>query len=401
MEPEQFRLIDALGNSLLKLDMGKFKAEKLHLIDQPINQQLGSNELALLLGHPNDQIQIRSFKLLQSLDPNRFRNKKQDKIQNLMTKEERARYRQFILHYLTSNIHSHYLYARQYILDNIQDFRNELIHNLASNSDGLVQNICEILHKGFPDQFSSPNFYEVMRSLQNTEKDEILQIVKIKIQNSIDIPWNLRDGLIRILGALNYPLAAEYLIRFTDDPDQNVRWTLAISLGYVHTPISVKALYRLLLDQDDEIRQTAADSLGKIFPGLYQNKPPQEILYIMGKADPLELFQLMRPECFNPIVNRVWRRLEYEIEIIKQGLRKETSEIINLLVHEKFRGIDFGAERTYFLLLSARMPESIDQLERQINLETNESKRSVFKRIRDQLHDRFKVHAKEDLFVLL
>ena len=401
MEPEQFRLINAIGDSLFKLGIGKLKTGQIPTTDQLIDQQLSLHDLVLLLGHPDEHIQIHSFKLLQGLDPNRFQERKPKNMLNLLTQEEKACYHQYIIHFLTSNIQSHYNYARQYILDNIEDFRNDLIHNLASNNDALVQNTCEILNEAIPVRFPTPNYYEIMRSLQMNEKEEILQLVKNKIHNSVDIPWNLRDGLIRILGALNYPPAAELLIQFTEDPDQNVRWTLAISLRNIHTPVSVKALYRLLLDQNEQIRQAAADSLGKIFPGLYQNKPPQEILYIIGKADPIELLKLMSPESFNQMVIRAWRRLEYDVSILQEGFDKQTKDLIDHLAKEKVQGVDFGAERTFFLLLSARMPESIDLLEMEINIETNEAKKAQLRRIRDQLQDLFKIRSKEDLYVLL
>jgi HEAT repeats len=391
-----YKLVNAYANSLELLEIRKFKENQDDLIKAATLQ-----EIVVVMGHPRKDIRKKAYKILQIVYPKRFLQVKLVNFKNQLDNTELKLVNEYTVHFLVSKEPLLYVHAEKMVIENSIEFEPILIECLVSEIDALSINCSKILNKIDSSRYTSESYYDLLTNLEEEKKNTLLEILNKRLEKK-ELPWYIRENSIRMLGALSYPTATETLKQFLNDSDYNVRWTLAISLGNSHTKTAIDSLYHLLTDKSNEIRLVAAESLGKLFPGLNKHRNPHEILHKIGKNSPLDLLRIMKTESFDGSILRLWNKLGFKGNIIKEYLNLDDPSIIDRIIYnnDNFES-DSPATKSQFLIISSKMPRILNYLDKILDKPLDGAKRKKILNLIRQIQDHFKIEQKNGLFLLL
>ena len=360
-------------------------------------------ELIALLFHPYRQIMRKSLLLLKKHFPESFNlispRNITSRIMDFSTDWQKWG-KQYLLHLLTTKSTDLYKATLEVIFKNPSYYRSELIEGLVSSNDALARNCVQLLHEFFPSEFSSENIPMILGSISEPLKEHLLNILKKRLQFQ-NLPWHIRDSIIRLLGALQYASATDSMLMFLSDPDKNVRYTLASSLIYDSSPPAVEALFTLLLDTETLVRFKAAESLGVLFPSQYKGKHSTQILSQFAAIHPLDFLKLMTPERMDAQIIRIWDRLQYDGHLIKNMLNISNNTLLDDYLGFLKKGSGDSQERSIFLLIQSRMPDIRHQIENLFEIESNPVQQNYLQKVLNRLEKQYQIVKKEGFFFLL
>ena len=390
---EIFKFIDDLAEKLKKLNK------------KSINQKLISSENAdnifLLIYHPDKDVRKKGKYLFRLIKFNKnFSSKNIDPEQNLYESELELYY-QYIIHLLAVKNTDLFLKTVKLIQANKKKFEPYLIDALVSENEAIGLNAAKLLHIINDDKFKSPNFYNIMKNLSESEKTKLLKKLDKKIVNLPNMNWKKRESIVRLLISLEIPNAVSKIQKFIGDPDENIRYNIAASLPNFQTPLVENLLIILLLDEKDKIRFKAAESLGVLFPSLYKNQSPQNILQIFGTKYPKKLLSLMESFKFNKNIHKMWKKLGYDSDFIQKFYSVSDLILIEKYVENIVLLADISLKNTINFLISDRMPRILEYVSKKIKNEENLDKKRNLIQTYSDIQNLFTIKQRDGFILLL
>ncbi len=390
---ENFKFIDDLAENLKKLNK------------KSINHNLIISEnidyIFLLLHHPDKDVQKKGKYLLRSIEFNKKYTSKSIDLELNLDVSELELYYQYIIHFLAVKNTDLFLKTVKLIQTNKKKFEPYLIEALVNENEAIGLNAAKLLHIINDDKFESPNFYNIMKNLSQSEKTKLLKKLDKKIVNLPNMNWKKRESIVRMLISLEIPNAVSKIQEFVSDPDENIRYNIAASLPNFQTPLVENLLIKLLLDEEDKIRFKAADSLGVLFPSLYKNQSPQNILQIFGTKQPKKLLSLMDSLKFNKNIQKMWKKLGYDSEFIQKFYSASDLILIEKYIEYVVLLADNSLKNTINFLISDRMPRILEIISKEIKNEENLDKKKYLLRTYQDIQNLFTIKQRDGFILLL
>ncbi len=390
---EIFKIIDDLAENLKKLNK------------KSINQNLISSEISdsifLLLYHPDKAVQKKGKILLKSINIHKNINTKTIGLEYNLDASELELYYQYIIHFLAVKNTDLFLKTVKLIQANKKKFEPYLIEALVNENEAIGLNAAKLLHIFNIDKYKSPNFYDIMKNLSELEKTKLLKKLDKKIVNLPNMNWKKRESIVRLLISLEIPNAVIKIQEFVGDPDENIRYNIAASLPNFQTPSVENLLIILLLDKEDKIRFKAAESLGVLFPSLYKNQSPQNILQIFGTKHTKKLLSLMDSFKFNKNIQKMWKKLGYDSEFIQKYYSASDLILIEKYIEYIILLADNSLKNTINFIISDRMPRILEFVSKKIKNEENLDKKRTLIQTYSDIQNLFTIKQRDGFILLL
>ena len=392
-EHDFFNYIDDLAENLKNLNK------------KSINQNLISPEnydfIFLLLYHPDKDVQKKGGYLLKSININKNHNGKTNRLENNLEISELELYYQYIIHFLAAKNTNLFLKTVRLIQAEKKKFEPYLIEALVNENEAIGLNAAKVLNVINNGKYFSPNFYEIIKNLSELEKAKLLKKLGRKIVNLSNMNWKKRESIVRMLISLEIPNVIDFIQEFISDPDENIRYNIATSLPNFQTPLVENLLIILLLDEKDKIRFKAAESLGVLFPSLYKNQSPQNILQIYGTKHPKKLLSLMESFKFNKNIQKMWKKLGYDSNFIQKYYTASDLTLLEKYIEYVVLSGDISLKNTINFLISDRMPRILEFITKEIKIEENlDKKRNLIQTYQD-IQNLFTIKQRDGFILLL
>ncbi len=390
---EIFNFIDDLADKLKRLNK------------KSINQNLISSEnsdyIFLLLYHPDKAVRKKGKYLLKSININKKNNTKTNWIEKDLEESQLELYFQFIIHFLAVKNINLFLKSVKLIQSDKKKFEPYLIEALVNENEAIGLNAAKLLHVINNERYKSPNFYEIMKNLSELEKAKLMKKIEKKIVNLSNMSWKKRESIVRMLISLEIPKCVNKIQEFITDPDENIRFNIAASLPNFQTPLVEKLLIILLLDEKDKIRFKAAESLGVLFPNLYKNHSPQNILQIYGTKHPKKLLSLMDSFKSNINIQKMWKKLGYDSNFIQKYYSVSDLTLIEKYIEYIVLSADGSLKNTINFIISDRMPRILEFISNKIKNEENVDKKRNFLQTYQDIQNLFTIKQRDGFILLL
>ena len=356
-----------------------------------------SIDLISLLGFPSRGVKKKVISLIESKLSRKIPLNFISKISEYLSLREQTRFFEFSLYYLISTDFKLYSALKKEIHKYFSLYKPFLIESLVHENDTIALNAGRILNEFEPDNYESDKIIDLLPKLLVDQKEKLFQILKFRLK-TLNLDLHIKEDAILKLGSLDYIHSNQVLEQYMEDPNIEIRKTLAISLGFLHSDHSLQLLYKLLLDEFKEIHYLAAESLAKIIPGLYSQSSPQEILLSL---EPLTLLKIMPNRPFDSYIKRLWRKNQHSSTIIEKYHNLSVPSIIQGYQKILLQASNQDQIKSIKLIILSRMPHILVDMEEMLDSEENSKRKTSLMRVISEIQYFAKIESKDEFPILL